>query len=268
MIFVLAIIGSGCRPREPKSGYIARVGDSYLTWEEMQTDNDSTPASSDARIRQGVARWVNNELLYQEARRQGLENSEMVQLRLRDVRKELSIEAFLQKEIYGDTVQIAEDSIRGYYAGHPQEFILREDLVQVNLVAFSDRAKANSFRSKIVGGSRWDAVLTAAQNDTSVQKSMTMFTSARYHTQQTLFPPELWRVAMNLPPGEISFPVRTQGSFVLIQTLARYRQGTNTPLDFARSEIRQRLIIERRRQRYSDLIARLRSRYEVEITVP
>ncbi len=256
----------GCQPREPRSGYVARVGDSFLTTDEIE--NDSTRKSSAAMIRQEAARWVNNELLFQEARRQGLENSEKVQRQVREARKQLSIEALLQKEIYGDTIHIAEDSISTYFKSHPEEFLLREDVVLVSLVAFTDRGKANSFRAKIFRGAQWDSVLSTFENDTAAQKSISSSTSAKYYTQQTLFPAELWRVAMNLPSGETSFPVRTQGAFVVIQTHAKFRHGTGAPLDLVRNEIRQRLTINARRQRYAELIAHLRSQYEVEITVP
>ncbi len=258
----------GCQPREPKRGYVARVGDTYLMREEIEAGRDSTLKASDASIRQEVTGWVNNELLYEEARHQGLENSDAVQKQMRESRKQLSIEAYLQKEIYGDSIYVPEDSIRTYYEKHPEEFHLREDLVQVNLVVFNDRRKANAFRAKMVGGTKWNDVLAAFQADTASQKTITTSSIAKYYTSQTLFPQELWRVSVNLLAGETSFPVRTQGAFVIIQTLARYRQGATAPLDFVRSEIRQRLIIERRRQRYADLIARLRSQYEVEITVP
>lgn len=244
------------------------MGDSFLTTDEIETGSDSTGKPSSALARQEAARWVNNELLYQEARRQGLESSDKVQRQLREVRKQLIIEALLQKEIYGDTIQIAEDSIFSYFKSHPEDFLLREDVVLVSLVTFTDRGKANSFRAKIVRGATWDSVLSSFEIDTSAQKSITTFSTAKYYTQQTLFPPELWRVAMSLPPGETSFPVRTQGAFVIIQTLAKYRHGTGAPLDLVRNEIRQRLTINARRQRYAELIAHLRSRYEVEITVP
>lgn len=264
----LGLLISGCEKRETKKEYLARVGDSYLTKEEMTAVEDSTLLSSDARIRDYAARWINNELLYQEARRRGIENSETVQRHATEARKQLTIQAFLQKELYQDTLHIPEDSIRTYFESHPEEFLMREDVVKVNLIAFTSREKANAIRAKIVSGTRWESAVQTVVNDTSSQSFLISRVDGKYYTQGTLYPPELWRVATNLAPREISFPVRTQEGFFLIQLLAIFRQGAHAQLDMVRDEIHQRLIIEQRRQRYAELLARLRSQHEVEVVVP
>lgn len=267
-VLALVLLIPGCEIRESKKDYLARVGDSYLTREEIGMGEDTAAAFSDAQIRDHVAVWVNNEILYQEARRQGMENSEAVQQQLAEARKQLSIEALLQKEIYRDTIYTVEDSIKAYFDNHPTEFILREDAVKLNMVVFPSREQANAFRTKLFGGMRWKTAVQTFSTDPSTRGSVLVSIEDRYYTQRTFFPPELWRVAGILAPQEISFPVRTHGGYVVIQTLAVLRQAKRANLDMVRDEIRQRMIIDQRRQRYADLLARLRSRYEVEVTVP
>lgn len=258
------ILFIGCEPRESKKEYLARVGDSYLTRESVEALTDSGMLSSDARLREYVHRWANTELLYQEARRQGMENSETFQQQLSDARKQYAIEALLQRELYSDTAGILEDSIRSYLENNKPDFFLRQTVVKVNMVVLASREKANSFRTQARRFS-WQQAFQAMHEDTASRPMIMTVVEHRYYSQQTLFPPDLWRVALNLYPGEMSFPVRTQDGYVVIQLLAILRPGMAPELDMVRDEIRQRLLIERRRQQYADLLTRLRSKYEIDV---
>lgn len=257
---------SSCERSDQKSDYLARVNDSYLTSDQIIADGDSSLLSSPTALRDYVSRWVNNELLYIEARRQGIENSEALQQHLLQARKRLSVVQLLESQVYGDTASIDEDSIKAYFALHAEDFIIREGVLKLRLVALASREAANAFRARLMGGASWEYAVGQLQHDSAGQ--IVEESAGKYFTQHTLFPPEIWRVAANLAPTEISFPVKTQGGYFVIQCLAVLRQGSQSELDMVRDEIRQRLIIEQRRLRYTDLLARLHSKYEVEVILP
>ena len=267
-LVLITVIVSSCEKREQKRGYLARVGDSYLTEEQVEGAGDSSIISSNTRLREYVSQWVNNELLYQEAKRQRVENSEDFQKLLSSTRKRLSIETMLEKELYQDSMEIPEDSISAYFESHLNDFLLQDDAIKLRMVAFATREPANSFRTKVVDCSLWEAALESLLNDSALQKSVLVNTNEKYFTQHTLYPTELWRVANNLGAKEISFPIRTQAGYYIIQPLAFLRRGLRADIALARDEIRQRLIIEHRRAQYNELLSHLRSKYEVEITIP
>ena len=265
---LIAFSLSSCERTDQKSDYLARVNDAYLTADQIIADGDSSVLASPAALRDYVSRWVNNELLYMEARRQGIENSEAVQRQLLQARKRLSVAELLESQVYGDTARIKEDSIKAYFALHADEFVTREGVLKLRLVTFSSRETANAFRAKIMSGTSWESAIGELRTETDSSGPMLAHADGRYYTQHTLYPPEIWRVASDLAPTEVSFPVKTQGGFFVIQSLAVLRPGARAELDMVRDEIRQRLIMERRRLRYADLLARLHSKYEIEVTLP
>lgn len=261
----LAILTAGCEQQDSKKEYLARVGDAYLTHDAMETLVDSTTRASETLTREYVRRWVNDELLYQEARRQGLENTELFRQRLAEARRQLAVEALLQKEVYGTAASIPEDTLRAYFQLHHAEFPLQHDVVRINLAVFNARDKANAFRAKILSGMTWQAALRLTLDDSATSRALLTHTEQQYFNQQTLVPPELWRVAISLLPHEISFPVRSEETYVVIQLLTSLTRGEIAPFDMVQDEIRQRLLIEQRRQHYANLLARLQSQYEIEI---
>src|SRR6266481_998664 len=86
-IFLFALLLSGCR-QQPSGRVIARVGTAELTLDEAKTHIDTTRAAFDYALNDYASYWVNTELLYQEAKRQGVENSPEFTRQLEEVRRQ------------------------------------------------------------------------------------------------------------------------------------------------------------------------------------
>lgn len=268
LILALAtgLIASGCDKRVEQKNYLARAGDSYLTEEELP-DLTGSVTLSGSQIRNAITRWANDEILQQEAIRRGIESSPAIQRRMEEARRNLLIQELLQQEIYSDSIVIRDDSVRAYYEQRLGEFLLPQDFVKINYVLFPDREKANQFRGRLTKGMAWvrafDRSVQDGDNETVMDR-----VDERYFSRETLFPEELWRVALTLAPGEASFPVRTDRGFYILETRAILRAGQRADLSMVSDDIRQRLVLEQRRRRYQDYLSRLRSRYPVEIILP
>jgi len=109
--------------------------------------------------------------------------------------------------------------------------------------------------------SNWNAAL----NDSTIAQSISATMPEQYYSQQTLFPAELWRVSSTLTINDISYPIKIPSGYAIIQLLAVVQQGKSAPFELVRNEIEQRIIIEARRKRYTELLGTLRQRYAVEI---
>jgi len=259
---------TGCEQPQSQREYLARVGDAYLTRQAIGAQGDSTILHSPALLRDYVNRWVDNELLYQEARRQGLENTEQFRQQLAEARKHLAVEALLSKELYADSRWLTDDTIRAYFARYQSDFLLQNDVVKINMATFTAWEHASAFRRLVSRGQSWRSAIEELLNDPATSPFVVSHVEERYYTQQTLLPPELWRVATNIGRGEVSFPVKIQNTYTIIQTLGSFKRGSQAELEFVQSEIRERLLIEQRRRLYGELLARLQSRYDVEIATP
>jgi peptidyl-prolyl cis-trans isomerase C len=265
--FPLALCGAllllaACQ-REQSDRVLARVGGSELTLEEALAHVDSSRRPVDDQLRLYVARWVNDELLYQEAKKNGADKWPDLQRNLRDARRQLTAEAYLRTLLDRDTAGFDASSLDAYFSAHAGEFFVREPMMKLNLIVLGTREQASAFGATVSRGTPWAVAVEALRRDSTALIVSSL--SEQFVSQHTLYPAELWKVATTLGANEISFPVKVADGYGMLQPLALLEQGKPAPLDLVRDEVRQRMVIERRRRAYTELIGTLRSRYDVEI---
>ena len=257
-----------CGKHFPSSPVIARVGSDTLTLEEALRHIDTTRSDRNVQLRQYIASWVNTDLVYQEARRKGTENSEPVNRQIEEIRRQLATQSYLEQYVYNDTTAIPDDTLRTYFGSHASEFFIREDVKQLNIALLNSREKASAFSATIAQGTPWNTALTAFVKDSSSASTLLSVSSGKYYTAHTIVPQEVWKVTQSLVPGEVSYPVRTAAGYIVIQVMRTYKQGGSSPFELAKDEIFQRMLLDRRRRDYDDFIKALRNRYSVQIYFP
>jgi len=266
--FLAALFLLGCHRPSPGGTIIARVGDEVLTLEQAKASVDTTSGVFERRLSNYVSTWVTNEILFQEARRTGTEHAESFQRELAEAERQLVIQHFLRQRLFADTTAITEDSMQTYFQQHAPEFFVREDMMKLNLIAFSTRERASSFAASVSRGAAWEEALSKVRADTASSAAIVSMVSNKYYSLRTLYPPELWKVASTLGSNEVSFPVKTSMGYFVLQSLAMVQQGKEARLELVRDEVRDRILIERRRQQYENLLGTLRKQYNVEIIPP
>ncbi len=256
-----------CKESEQQKTYLARVGNSYLSAETAEQYIGSSFDTSDVRTRMYVNRWVESELLYQQALIKGFADSHDIEKQLADIRKQLIIQSYLDKEIYSGIEQLSDYDLKNYYDQHTKEFELREANVRVNRAVFSDRASANDFRSFLVKGKSWsDASSRFSEDEIKVAALQSNLMSITY-TQITLYPTELWKVVQNLQKGDVSFPVKSGDKFYVIQLLEKSEKGSTANFETVIDEVKSRLSIEKRREKYDKLLQNLRKEFKVQVNL-
>jgi peptidyl-prolyl cis-trans isomerase C len=251
--------------REHSESVIARVGTAELTLEEALAHVDSSRRPVDDQLRLYVARWVNDELLYQEAKRNGAEKWPDLQRNLRDARRQLTADAYLRTLLERDTAGLDAGSLEAYFNAHAAEFIVREPMIRLNLIVLGTREEANSFAAAVSRGTPWAGAIEQLRRDTAA--AIVSSVKGEFFSEHTLYPAELWKVAATLGANEVSFPVKVADGYGVLQPLALLEQGKPAPFELVRDEVRQRMLVERRRRAYSELIGTLRSRSDVEIVL-
>jgi hypothetical protein len=268
VLLVVLLWFDGCRKAQPPATPIARLDDRTLTLEEVKGQVDSTRGISAAELNEYVRRWINNEILYDEAVRRGLDQSASVRDRLEDVRRQLAINALLDDEVYSKgSVDIRPEEMAQYYAAHTSEFRLTNDVALMSFVLFRDRDAANNFRTSVLRGTSWKDALGQRLADANQAATILAHVDSVYRTQNTLLPVELWRVASASTKVEPSFPIRTSEGYYVLIVWKLSRQGQIADLPYEEQEIRSRLVIERRQRSLNDLLENLRARHSVEILV-
>ena len=263
---VATLILIGCQPQEQAATAVARVDDQVLTLEEIRARFDSTQGLSEAQVHEYIQRWIVNELLFREAVRQGFDRSDDLAMRLQDIRRQLTITAMLDAEIYqNEDLSSSREEILRYFEAHRDEFSLTEDVALLSFAVFSDRDAANALRTMVVRRTPWNQARQEIARDP--QRGITLIASADsiFHTQETLIPDNLWRAVMGTPVGTPSFPIRTDDGYYVLMTWKLGRKGETADVLYVEAEIRGRLAIERRQQKMQELLENLRKQHAVEI---
>lgn len=264
---VLLVSANGCDRTEEPDEYIARVHDEYLTLEMINERLDEKQGLNEAVVREYVNQWLTSELLYQEARRRGLDRDDRVLLPLRDVRRHLAINALLEDEIFAEAYpDISDEQIESYYEVHIDEFTADAPIVEISYVLFDQRNVATSFRNSVVQGADWDAALDAILENTDQGMGVLEIGERGYYHEQDVYPAEIWRAARQLGAGGTSFPVSTTHGFYIVRHHGTIQSGSPYPIDYVSNEIKERLVIEKRQERYEQLVLDLRHRYQIDIT--
>jgi len=244
---------------------VARVDQSYLTETELRAAIDTT-LGEEYQATDFVNSWIASELLYQEAVRRGLADTEDLRRRLDQTRKHLAIDALLTQEVYrGDSALVSEKAVRELFSTDAPEIRLEEDVALLSYVLFSERSAANEFRSAVLRGASWEEALRRAQDDSVQRAKLLMVANRRYFTKTTLFPEELWRLARTLPKEEVSFVLTTHTGYYVLIAHGFKRQGESPEWNYIKDELRARLLINARRKLYDDLLGTLRARHTVEM---
>lgn len=262
-----SLVLAGCSNERSSDKVIARVNNHVLTQEMIASQIDTSRAASDEEIRQFVNRWVTNELLFQESQRKGYDVSEEIRKKVTEAHKQLSIAELLDNEVYTPAENdVTQNDVAAYYQSHSDEFILRDDLLLLSVSVFTRNDAAVQFRAAVLGAQGWNAGVESFRSDTA--KEMVAYSDSLYHTQATLYPSSLWRVATILGQYEVSFPVKTSAGYFVMRLLGQYRKGSPAPLPYVEHDIRQRLVMELRQQRYQNFLQQLRSRYTIQFMLP
>ena len=246
---------------------MARVDQSYLTEAHLRTAIDTT-LGEDYQAIDFVNSWIASELLYQEAVRRGLADTDDLRRRLDQTRKHLAIDALLTQEVYlGDSALVSEEAVRELFSTDPPELRLQEDVALLSYALFSERGAANEFRSGVLRGASWEEALRRARDDPAEREKLLRVINRRYFTKTTLYPEELWRLARTLPKEEVSFVVTTHTGFYVLLAHRFKRQGETPDWDYIKNELRARLLIKARRRLYDELLGTLRAQHTVEMHV-
>lgn len=256
----------GCTQSEQNAGIVAQVNSSVLTMEMIHNRMDSSRTLSHSEIQQYANRWVVNELLFQEARQKGYDESEQVRQTMDEAVKQLSIAALLEKEVYQPAEGVLQQSeIASYFQDHNDEFTLKENLVRLSLAVFVTIEPAIQFRTVVLRDNDWNTRVEQYQMDSG--KGLVSFSDSTFYSSSSLYPSELWKVASALGMLEVSFPVKTSVGYVVMRSLGQYKVGSNAPLAYVEEQIRNRLIMEERQKRYQRYLQNLRSRHTVQMMI-
>jgi hypothetical protein len=259
-VFLVIILLTGCEQEQQKTNYVARVNDSYLTAEELAAMVDTN--SSNTFFRNEVIRnWINRELLYQQAMKEGILQGKNYKRILDKSEKELAGALLLDKYGQNGKINIEPRDLLVYYKKNRDDFKVEEDSYLLNKIHFSNENRAIEFRSLLLD-SDWQKALNVFHNDSTIISS----SSNSLMKETDIYPVTLLRVVKRLYPLEISIVITEHpGYYTVAQVLNKYAKGSVLPFDIVKSEVEKRYLAGRRKLQVENYIKELYSDYEIEV---
>jgi len=259
---VLQLITFACSndtPQVKEEDVVARVGEAVLTLDELAAEIPEGIRGKIGKedLQDYISRWINSQILYQEAKKRGLDREIDIARELERVERELVVNALLEKEIYADKSAAPESELQKYYEENRESFRRNENEARVYHINLSTKQAADSLYRILRSGQDFAKVAQelAAQSEDPNSWDLTLTTSEV---------PEAMHSVFKLRAGAVSNPIELDDGFHLFQVVEAYSSGTLRDLNAVREEISNRLQVSNRDERYRNLLAELRGATKVE----
>ena len=262
-IFCLAIILllSACSLFENKGQVIAQVDKETLTMEELKANFSEAEWKSLAseQKKEYVQQWVNLILLAKEADKLGFGKDKKVINKINYAAQKIKGNALISSKLEAE--KISEEDMFNYYRVHQGDFEKSMMNYKVQRIFMTDSGMVSKVKQEIANGMKFeDAARVYSQEEFGKAGGfMGVVTSSDADST-------FWLAVKKLKLMEVGTLQNSKGHYLL-----RYygeEPGTSqTGFEEQKSEIRRRILEERRKQVYDDLLKELKSKSEIYLMI-
>lgn len=259
ILFPLFILSACGEPEKPIS-YIARVNDSYLTESDLAqlTDSLSVPEKSKSSI---IKNWVKQEILYQEAIKQGLTDTKEFKRTIENTKRQLASAMVLNRFSASLKPVYSDKDLENFYKETQTSFRLPFNSYYFNRIDFSDREAAVKFRTELILNG-WNEATNKFAKDTCLVNIL----NGSLIAGQDIYPVRLLRILEGLYPLEISIVIPDErGYYSVVQLLDKYSTQAIPPFEAVKQEVENRYKSALIELAIENFINDLYSKNEVEI---
>jgi peptidyl-prolyl cis-trans isomerase C len=246
------------------SGYVAKVGSTIITEEDVKKEL-STLAPHIQRIfaaPDGMERFVDElvkrEVLYQEAKKEGLEGKPEYKKKVEDFKKLTLISLLLEKKVE-DKAKVTEKDVKEYYETHKQDLATNTQ-IRASHILLKTEEEANAVRKQLNKGGDFAKIAKEKSLDSGSAKNggdLGFFSRGQ-------MVPEFERAAFSLNVGEVSNPVKTQFGYHIIKVTDK-KQGPAAEFEKVKDALTQRVTAGRQKEVFDNYLNGLKKTYSIEI---
>src|SRR6266403_1499430 len=272
-----------CKKSEKSGSAVARVGDEVITADEVrQRLNETSPFlrarySTLERKKEFLENMVRNELLAQEAIRQGYDKSPAVREQMKRAMIQELIKRQLDAKLSGS--DIPDEELKKFYEAHIDEFVKpeRARVLHIFLPATDAKQRAEARKHaatllKDIDGrekkGEVNAFQSVAMKESKDPLSAPMGGDLRFLSKDELaksYNTELATAAFELKnPGDKTGPLDTPAGVELVKLQVK-TAALSRSFDESKEPIRQRMARERRSRDYDEWVKKLREGTKVTV---
>ena len=241
------------------SEIVAQVGSEILTKKQARQhipkfiyEQDSLQAVINYR-----KKWIESQLINQEAERLGLTTKEDVQERIEELKSDIYRIALKNAILQNDSakISVSEQEANNYYERHKDQFLLQERYVRFRHLKTRTLEESRQAKSDLMQGVAWREVVQTYGLD----KQETLSNSTKFWPISMALSDldDLNRYLQIIGMNEISPIRRLNGQYHFVQLVEQYEKGEHPNLDWLQQKIQRWLVIEKRRKLFSNYIQNL-----------
>lgn len=252
---------------------LAVVNGVKITEKDFNDELDSVPANYRAMINANKKKFLDDlvlqELLAQEAKKQGLDKDKELIKSLEKIKSKLLAKTVIEKQVI-DATKISEDDMKKYYEDHKKDFEVPEQINASHILVKTKEGatdaenkaaleKAEGLLKKIKGGADFATLAKESSDCPSSAKGgeLGLFSKGQ-------MVPEFEEAAFKLKPGEVSGVVKTKFGYHIIKITDKKEPRTK---DFneVKGEIENRLLKEKQKAAFEEYTKKLKDSAKVTV---
>jgi peptidyl-prolyl cis-trans isomerase C len=269
VLFTLLAVGvlapvTGCTPPQQEERVVAFVNGKPITKTEFDHEWAALPDATKTRYeKEGgqqayLKELVDDEILLQEARKLGLDQSDAIRDRVRRFKEKLLKDELL-KDRMKTTVELTKEELDRYYEEHASE-LLTPLKVRVSQMLLPNYPAAKDLETQVNRGGDFGKFAQRYSIDYKTKAKGGDLGPYR----KGLVIPEVEEVIKTLKPGMISAPIKTDAGYYLVRIDALDPEIIQAD-QAKRERLRQELLYRKRKQYYDSVIAEIKAKAVVRV---
>lgn len=248
---------AGCQPPQEENVVVLVNGRSITQREFDYRWNELSEATrsryeKDGGKRKFLDELITHELLLQEARKRGIDQSDRIRQQTQRYKERLILDELIGERMKAK-IEVSKEEIEAYLAQHAHE-LLGPNKVEVALMLLPNVYAAKDLKKQVEAGGDFGKF---AQRYSIDEKTKTKGGEVGPYRKGVL-PPEVDEVIPTLKHGMISNPVKTDQGYYIVRINPLDKETIQAD-QATRERLRQELFAEKRRKRFEDIIAKLRA---------
>jgi peptidyl-prolyl cis-trans isomerase C len=266
LVVILAGLGpalSSCTAQQEEP-VIALVNGRTITQIEFDVRWDELSEATRSRYykeggkRRFLDELITRELLMQEARRQGLDQNDGIRDKVQRYKEQLILDELLKDKLQSK-VELTQAELDAYYEKHARE-LLDTLKVQVSQMLLPNYSAAKDLERQVNRGGDFAKY---AQRYSIDDKTKAMGGDLGPY-RKGLVITEVDTVIHTLKPGMVSAPIKTDSGYYLVRITPLDKEIIQADLA-TRERLRQELLADKRRKRFEEVIADIRTNATIRL---
>lgn len=254
-LLILVLIVS-CPKNEP---ILATVGSSKLTKKELALQIPAGIQLSKDNVSALIDKWVNTELLYQEALRRKIDKDETLQVQLKQLEKEMVVNSLLEKEMVN--IAVSRQEIFDYFTLHKESFL---NEVKIMRIVVSNESLAYRVLAQLKAGADFARMAQDISTDRVLEKGAESKYLARgFGDPRQGGDPNLEEKIFQIPVGQISDVIKSTEGYQIIKVTDKKKVKKDITLSEVEDYINSILQYRKSREMLETMITELKKKIKI-----